>query len=127
MGYFAYNWPPGGYNGPDPLVNILSKSQIMDTGIGAQIADTTTKNIDKKSFFHFNSLLNVKYVMNKRDANLLHIKNNSWYTVPDQTFMNSLYQNTNDVSSFGQIDLIKIPDELFLPQIIHPTEDFLHK
>ena len=89
-----------------------------------QIADITTKNIDKASFFRLNSLLNVKYVMNKRDANLLHIKNNSWYTVPDQTFMNSLYQNNADVSTFGQIDLIKIPDELFLPKLYIPLKIF---
>ena len=74
LGYFAYNWPPGGYNGPDPLTNILSKPQVSGTGPGMQIADITTKNIDKASFFRLNSLLNVKYVMNKRDANLLHIK-----------------------------------------------------
>jgi len=122
LGYFAYDWAPGGYNGPDPLTNILFKSQIMDTGLGMLIADTTTKNIDKTSFFRLNSLLNVKYIMNKRDANLLHINNNSWYTVPDPAFLNSLYQNTNNVSSFGQIDLIKIPDELFLPKLYTPLK-----
>lgn len=122
LGYYAYNWEPAGFNGPDPLINILNKSEVIGTGLGRQIAEKTTKNIDKTSFFRLNSLLNVKYIMNKRDANLLHIKNNSWYTVPDQAFMNSLYQNNADVSSFGQIDLIKIPDELFLPKLYTPLK-----
>ena len=120
IGYFAYNWPQGGFSGPDPLINMLSKPQIIGTGISIQLADMTTKNIDKTSFFRLNSLLNVKYIMNKKDANLLHIKNNSWYIVPSQTFLDSLYQNSKNISSYGQIDLIKIPDELFLPKLHTP-------
>ena len=38
--------------------------------------------------------------------------------------MNSLYQNNADVSTFGQIDLIKIPDELFLPKLYIPLKIF---
>ena len=120
LGYFAYDWPPAGYNGPDPFLNILSKPQVIGTGIGMQIADTTTKNIDRKSFFRLASLLNVKYIMNKKDTNLLHIKNNTWYTVPSQSFLNSLYTDQQNISSYGQMDLIKVPDEYFLPKLYTP-------
>lgn len=122
IGYFAYNWPSGNFSGIDPLLSLLSKSQVMGTGIGLQLVDTISKDIDITTFFRYASLLNVKYVMIKRDANLLHIKNNSWYTVPDQTFLNSFYHNPDNISTFGQIDLIKIPDELFLPKLYTPLK-----
>ncbi len=119
LGYYAYNWPPGGFNGADPLINILSKPVVIGTGLGMQIADTTTQRIDVKTFLRMSSFLNVRYIMNKKDANLLHIKNNAWYTVPDPTFLNSLYRE-GAISSFGKIDLIKVPDDLFLPKLYTP-------
>lgn len=121
LGYFAYDWPPSGFNGADPLINILSKPVVIGTGLGMQIANTTEQQIDKKSFFRLNSLLNVGYIMNKKDANLLHIKNNAWYTVPDPIFLNSLYGD-GSISSFGKIDLIKVPDDLFLPKLYTPLK-----
>ncbi len=122
LGYYAYNWAPSGFNGPDPLTTALNKPQVAGIGIGMQIANTTQQYVEAKSFFRLNSLLNVGYIMNKRDANLLHIKNNSWYVVPDQTFLNSLYENSKSIQSYGQIDLIRIPDSLFLPKLYTPLD-----
>ena len=120
LGYYPYTWGSRGFNGVDPIENILGKSVISGSGQGLQVAKLLEDDTDVEEFLKMCSFLNVKYILYKNDTNTLFIKDHSWYVNPNEKFIKSLYNSGLNIYSYGKMDLIEVGNDYFFPRFYIP-------
>jgi hypothetical protein len=109
IGYAAFNWENGGYNGPYPAEWLFPKPVISSTLDGNGIAGLTTELIINNSCTAASKLLalmGVKYVLFHEDTNWAYVEDHpSWISSsPEQ--INSILNSTDAFSlekKFGNL------------------------
>ncbi len=123
LGYYAYDWSPNGFNGPDMIESFLGKPIVSGVGVGNFLAEEAKdKNIKYEFLDEMLGLVNARYIFIREDGNLKFLENNPWYVIANDDFFGN-----KDRIMFDEISFIKIDDEHFLPKLYSPEEIFYPK
>ncbi len=112
LGYGAYNWPPEGFNGPDPTESLLGRpllAGLTGQGLGLAAAQYLINGSDY-NIAKLLALMNVKYILVHNDADLTYLSGSNWYVSATPEQIRSILNNQTGFSfekSFGELDFYK--------------------